>query len=63
MQKVAENIEGSAKTESNYRRIQRIFKDQDIDFDMTARLLSLINGVIKVDFIKSNYKRGICIFI
>ena len=28
MQKVAENIEGNAKVESNYRRIQRIFKDQ-----------------------------------
>ena len=42
MQKVAENIEGEAKTESNYRRIQRIFKDQKIDFDMTARLLSTV---------------------
>jgi len=42
MQKVAENIEGEAKTESNYRRIQRIFKDQEIDFEMTARLLATI---------------------
>ena len=61
MQKVAENIEGKAKTESNYRRIQRIFKDQDIDFDMTARLLSTIlpskeNWVLTMD--RTNWKLG-----
>jgi hypothetical protein len=61
MQKVAENIEGSAKTESNYRRIQRIFKDQDIDFDMTARLLSSIlpddeKWVLCMD--RTNWKLG-----
>jgi hypothetical protein len=42
MQKVAESIEGAAMTGSNYRRIQRIFKDQEVDMDMTARLLSTI---------------------
>jgi len=42
MQKVAESIEGIAKTESNYRRIQRLFKEQKVDMDMTARLLSTV---------------------
>lgn len=42
MQKVAENMEGDAKTASNYRRIQRVFKDQKVDFDMSARLMSTI---------------------
>ena len=42
MQKVAENIEGNAMSGSNYRRIQRIFKDQKVDMEMTARLLSTI---------------------
>ena len=61
MQKVAENIEGSAKTESNYRRIQRIFKDQELDFDMTARLLSTVlpdneKWVLTMD--RTNWKLG-----
>lgn len=61
MQKVAENIEGSAKVESNYRRIQRIFKDQNIDFDMTARLLSSVlpddeKWVLCMD--RTNWKLG-----
>ncbi len=61
MQKVAENIEGNAKTESNYRRIQRIFKDQFIDYDMTARLLSTVlpdneKWVLTMD--RTNWKLG-----
>jgi len=61
MQKVAENIEGKAKTESNYRRIQRIFKDQKIDFDMTTRLLSSIlpddeKWILSMD--RTNWKLG-----
>jgi len=61
MQKVAESIEGSAKTESNYRRIQRIFKDQTIDFDMTARLLSSVlpddkKWILTMD--RTNWKLG-----
>lgn len=42
MQKVAESIEGKAKTSSNYRRIQRVFQKQQFDYEMTARLLSTI---------------------
>ena len=42
MQKVAESIEGKAKTSSNYRRIQRVFQKQRFDYEMTARLLSTI---------------------
>ena len=42
LQKVAENIEGKAKVESNYRRIQRLFKEQEIDYKVTAKLLSTI---------------------
>ncbi len=61
MQKVAENIEGNAKVESNYRRIQRIFKDQYIDYDMTARLLSSVlpddkKWVLCMD--RTNWKLG-----
>lgn len=61
MQKVAENMEGAAKVESNYRRIQRVFKDQDIDFDMTARLLSTVlpedeKWIICMD--RTNWKLG-----
>jgi len=61
MQKVAENIEGEAKTESNYRRIQRLFKGQDIDFDMTARLLSSVlpdneKWILSMD--RTNWKLG-----
>jgi len=61
MQKVAENIEGNAKTESNYRRIQRIFKGQEVDFDMTARLLSSVlpddeKWVLTMD--RTNWKLG-----
>ena len=62
MQKVAENIEGKAKTQSNYRRIQRIFKDQLIDFDMTARLMSTIlpeeeKWILTLD--RTNWKLGV----
>ncbi len=39
LQKVAESMEGSAKIESNYRRIQRLFKEQVIDYGVTAQLL------------------------
>ena len=35
-------MEGSAKIESNYRRIQRLFKEQVIDYRVTAQLLSTI---------------------
>ena len=42
MQKVAENIEGKAKVESNYRRIQRLFEKQEIDYDMVSKLLATI---------------------
>lgn len=42
MQKVAENIEGEAKVSSNYRRIQRFFKEQKIDYEITAKLLSTL---------------------
>jgi hypothetical protein len=30
------------KVESNYRRIQRLFKEQTIDYKVTARLLSSV---------------------
>ena len=61
MQKVAENIEGTAKTESNYRRIQRLFKEQEVDYDMTARLLSTIlpddeQWILTMD--RTNWKLG-----
>jgi len=61
MQKVAENIEGSAKIESNYRRIQRFFKEQEVDYDMTARLLSTIlpddkQWILTMD--RTNWKLG-----
>ena len=61
MQKVAENIEGVAKTESNYRRIQRLFKEQKFDFEMTARLLSTIlpedeQWILTMD--RTNWKLG-----
>jgi len=61
MQKVAENMEGSAKTASNYRRIQRVFKEQKIDFDMSARLMSTIlpddeKWILTMD--RTNWKLG-----
>lgn len=61
MQKVAENIEGTAKTQSNYRRIQRLFKEQEVDYDMTARLLSTIlpddeQWILTMD--RTNWKLG-----
>ena len=34
LQKIAESLEGLAKTESNYRRIQKIFQNQDIDYEV-----------------------------
>lgn len=61
MQKVAENIEGKAKTQSNYRRIQRLFKEQEFDFDITARLLSTVlpedeQWILTMD--RTNWKLG-----
>lgn len=61
MQKVAESIEGVAKMPSNYRRIQRVFKDQEFDMDMTARLLSTVlpeneKWVLAMD--RTNWKLG-----
>jgi len=61
LQKVAENIEGEAKIESNYRRIQRLFKEQEVDYKVTAQLLSTIlpndeKWVLTVD--RTNWKLG-----
>jgi hypothetical protein len=60
MQKVAESIEGAAMTESNYRRIQRLFQKQAFDYEMTARLLSTIlpdePWVLAMD--RTNWKLG-----
>lgn len=61
LQKVAENIEGKAKTESNYRRIQRLFQKQEVDYKVTAKLLSKIlpndeKWVLTMD--RTNWKLG-----
>lgn len=61
LQKVAENIEGKAKTASNYRRIQRLFKEQEVDYKVTARLLASIlpsdeKWVLTMD--RTNWKLG-----
>lgn len=60
MQKVAESIEGVAMTESNYRRIQRLFQKQTFDYKMTARLLSTVlpdePWVLAMD--RTNWKLG-----
>ncbi|HIM94205.1 MAG TPA: IS4 family transposase [Campylobacterales bacterium] len=61
LQKVAENIEGKAKTASNYRRIQRLFKEQEVDYKVTAKLLSSIlpndeKWVLTMD--RTNWKLG-----
>jgi len=61
LQKVAENIEGKAKVESNYRRIQRLFKGQEIDYKVTARLLSTVlpedeRWILTMD--RTNWKLG-----
>ena len=61
LQKVAESIEGKAKVESNYRRIQRLFKEQTIDYKVTARLLSSVlpndeKWVLTMD--RTNWKLG-----
>ena len=61
LQKVAENIEGKAKTASNYRRIQRLFKEQEIDYKVTSKLLSTIlpddeKWVLTLD--RTNWKLG-----
>lgn len=60
MQKVAESIEGAAMTESNYRRIQRLFQKQAFDYEMTARLLSTVlpdkPWVLAMD--RTNWKLG-----
>jgi len=61
LQKVAENIEGKAKTASNYRRIQRVFKEQEVDYQVTAKLLASIlpsneKWVLTMD--RTNWKLG-----
>jgi len=61
LQKVAESMEGRAKVESNYRRIQRLFKEQVIDYKVTAQLLSTIlpndeKWVLTMD--RTNWKLG-----
>jgi len=61
LQKVAESMEGKAKVESNYRRIQRLFKEQEIDYKITAQLLSTIlpndeKWVLTID--RTNWKLG-----
>ena len=61
LQKIAENLEGSAKTESNYRRIQKMFQKQDIDYDITAKILSGIlpkneKWILAID--RTNWKLG-----
>jgi hypothetical protein len=61
MQKVAENIEGKAKVESNYRRIQRLFQQQEIDYGMVSKLLATIlpkdeKWVLCMD--RTNWKLG-----
>ena len=61
LQKVAESIEGEAKVESNYRRIQRLFKEQIIDYKITAKLLSTVlpndeKWVLTMD--RTNWKLG-----
>ncbi len=61
LQKIAESMEGSAKIESNYRRIQRLFKEQVIDYRVTAQLLSTIlpndkKWVLTMD--RTNWKLG-----
>jgi hypothetical protein len=61
LQKVAESMEGTAKVESNYRRIQRLFKGQVIDYKVTAKLLSSIlpndeKWVLTMD--RTNWKLG-----
>ena len=61
LQKVAENIEGKAKISSNYRRIQRLFKEQEVDYKVTAKLLSSIlpndeKWVLTMD--RTNWKLG-----
>jgi len=61
MQKVAESMEGEAKTSSNYRRIQRFFKEQEIDYDVLAKLLSSVlpqdeKWTIVID--RTNWKLG-----
>jgi len=61
MQKVAENIEGEAETMSNYRRIQRLFKDQDFDYNNTARMLAGIlpnNEKWTLTLDRTNWKIG-----
>jgi hypothetical protein len=54
-------MEGKAKVESNYRRIQRLFKEQTIDYKVTAKLLSSIlsndeKWVLTMD--RTNWKLG-----
>ena len=61
LQKVAESIEGKAKTASNYRRIQRLFEQQEVDYEVRAKLLSKVvedeeKWVLTMD--RTNWKLG-----
>jgi len=61
LQKVAESIEGKAKTASNYRRIQRLFEQQEVNYEVTAKLLSKVvedeeKWVLTMD--RTNWKLG-----
>ena len=61
LQKVAESIEGKPKVASNYRRLQRLFKLQDIDYKITAKLLSSVlpddeKWILTMD--RTNWKLG-----
>lgn len=61
LQKVAESIEGKAKVASNYRRLQRLFKLQEFDYKITAKLLSSLlpkdeKWILTMD--RTNWKLG-----
>jgi len=61
LQKIAESIEGKAQVESNYRRVQRLFQLQEIDYDITAKLLSSVlpddeKWILTMD--RTNWKLG-----
>ena len=61
LQKIAESIEGKAQIESNYRRVQRLFQLQEIDYDITAKLLSSVlpndeKWILTMD--RTNWKLG-----
>jgi len=61
LQKIAESIEGKAQVESNYRRVQRLFQLQEIDYNITAKLLSSVlpddeKWILTMD--RTNWKLG-----